>query len=98
LAGLKKTKAPEPKPKRFLVFGRSKPKREEKDPELVKYEQHLKDVGAIEKRNWFSVFVKVLFAVWVIGLIAFIFVYLTTGLQFVFVPQYNPPLHPSPLI
>jgi len=98
LAGLEKPKPKEPKPKvkRFLVFRRSEPEKE-KDPELEKYEKHLEKIGAIEKRNWFSVFVKVLFAVWVIGLIMFIFVYLTTGLQGVYVPQYTPPVRPLPV-
>ena len=46
-----------------------------------KYNQHLVDIGAVEKRTWFSVFVKVLFAVWMIGLISFIFMWITTGFQ-----------------
>lgn len=55
-----------------------------KEPEVseeIRYEQHLEDIGAVEKMTWFSVFVRLLFVVWVFGLLMFIFMWVTTGFQ-----------------
>ena len=56
-------------------------KEEPEVSEEIRYEQHLEDIGAVEKMTWFSVFVRLLFVVWVLGLLVFIFMWVTTGFQ-----------------
>ena len=66
------------------------------EPEVsdeIRYEQHLEDIVAVEKRTWFSVFVKILFVVWIFGLLVFIFMWVTTGFQGgEFIPRVSPPI------
>lgn len=90
MAGKRREKS-EPEPR-----AEKKPEQKELTKEQ-EYNQHLVEIGAKEGRTWFGVFVKVLLVAWVIGLIMFIFSYLTTGLQGLTIPQYTPPKHPFPL-
>jgi len=60
-------------------------KKPNKHPELTKeeiaYNRHLIEIGAVEKRTWFTVFVRLLVIVWILGFVAFIFMWITTGFQ-----------------